>query len=553
MIIDIFLLLIGIGAASALYSGERFSKFLSLLLAFVVAGICLKLYQNWQLGYTDNFTYDWVKSRYYPVKINMFSNAVHYMLMLPFFVVAAVILLFNTFLPAEEKRLRLSGLVCFNLSALTLLICSENAIQLLVSACIIDIFGFYAINDSRVRRKYIFYNLLANMGLFMLFALLWGYIHTIRLERFSLYAARGEHKDLVCILLLLCLFVKSGLFGFHTTQQEWRMLGMNRIMLLSYLSTPIAGIIILSKTAMLLPLSGYSLPLLHIFGIASMGWGLFGALFIDELRRKAIYFNMILYGLIYYLLSQGFSLQEPAFAWLIVSGFLLNGCWLLVFIGASNENNVSAMGGFISGLKLTLGVTLIVTAAYMQALLHLYPAYPVAALGGGIALLIGVTSLLYQIYLGKSHADERVQALLHNPGIVFGGTIAALAAAIIWQNGALSPYLLWTYGLFVILFVTGISRFANKAYRYKFIQKTDLFSTAYHLFIVGPIKVLGRVLWLTVDFLIIERTVINSLHKMLMILINIFQRLHTDSRWAYVFFFLAGGVLAGICWKWGGK
>ena len=89
--------------------------------------------------------------------------------------------------------------------------------------------------------------------------------------------------------------------------------------------------------------------------------------------------------------------------------------------------------------------------------------------------------------------------------------------------------------------------------RYKFIQKTDLFSTAYHLFIVGPIKVLGRVLWLTVDFLIIERTVINSLHKMLMILINIFQRLHTDSRWAYVFFFLAGGVLAGICWKWGGK
>ena len=42
MIIDIFLLLIGIGAASALYSGERFSKFLSLLLGFVVAGLCLK-------------------------------------------------------------------------------------------------------------------------------------------------------------------------------------------------------------------------------------------------------------------------------------------------------------------------------------------------------------------------------------------------------------------------------------------------------------------------------------------------------------------------------
>ena len=86
MIIDIFLLLIGAGVVSGLYCGKRFSALLSFLLAFIVAGTALKLYQSWQLGYSDNFTYDWVHSRYYPVKIHLFSNAAHDALMLPFFI-----------------------------------------------------------------------------------------------------------------------------------------------------------------------------------------------------------------------------------------------------------------------------------------------------------------------------------------------------------------------------------------------------------------------------------------------------------------------------------
>ena len=471
--------------------------------------------------------------------------------MLPFFIVTSVILLFNTFLPSEEKRQRLGCLTCLKLAALTLLICSENAIQLLVSACIIDILGFYIINDSRVRRKYIFYNLLADMGLFMLFALLWGYIHTIKLSDFSLYTGKGEHKDLVCILLLLCLFIKSGLFMFQTPLQKWKRLGMNRIMMLSYLSTPIAGIIILDKTVVLLPLSGYSLPLLYIFGTASVLWGMAGVLLMNELRRNAVYFNMMFYGAVYFLFAQGFRLENPLFSLLLICGFLLNGCWLLVQMGASNENHISSMGGFISGLKLTLCITLLVLIAYGQTLLKLYPEYPVGVALVGTALMIAGSSLLSRIYLGKSCADERVLALLHNPGFVFGGTLATLAVGVIWINKEFSPVLWGIMALFLLLFGTDAFRFVRKAYTVEAIQKTDMFSGFYRIFVVGPVKVLGRVLWLTVDFLIIERTVINSLHRLLMILINIFRRLHTDSYWSYLLFFLLGFVMAIFCWKWG--
>jgi len=546
MIIDIFLLLVCVGAVSALYNGKRFSTVLSLFLTIAAAGITFELYQNWQLGSSDNFTYDWVQSRYYPVKINLFSTAAHYELMFPFFIIATVILLFNVFLRSEEKPLRLGGLVCLNLAALVLLICSENAIQLLVSACIIDIFGFYMINNSGVRRKYIFYNLLADMGLFMLFALIWGYIHTVRLADFSRYAARGEHKDLVCILLLLCLFIKSGLFMFQTPLQEWKMLSMNRIMLLSYLSTPVAGMIILNKTILLLPLSGYSAPLLRFFGAASVIWGLGGILLMDGLRRKAVYFNMMLCGLIYALFACGFRLEGTVFPLLLVCGFLLNAGWLLIYIGASHEDSVAAMGGFIRSLKLTFLAVLTVAAAYGQTLFKLYETCPVEAVSAGSALFLGIAYLLHQIFWGEIRADDRVQALLHNPKFIFGGTVATLSAAVMNVNGEVSSREAAFFGIFLLLVVSGPLRFCARAYDNRFIQTADWFTAFYRSFVVGPIKVLGRVLWLTVDFLIIERTVINSLHKSLLILINLFRRIHTDSLWALLFFLLCGGIIA-VC------
>lgn len=544
MIIKIFLLLIAGGCASALFHGKKLSKFLSLVLAAVSLVLLVNLYQNWQLGFTDKFTYDWVYSQYYPVKINLFSTSAHYALIFPFFIIAVISMLFNSFFPQEEKSLRINGLTSLSLAALILLICSENVIQLLVSACVIDIFGFYMINDSASRRKYIFYNLIADMGLFMLFALIWGYINSIQLTDFGKYAKLGAHKDLVCILLLLCLFIKSGLFMFQTPLMDWKTLEMNRISLLSYLSTPVVGLIILSKTQALLPLSDYSQPLLHFFAAASIAWGVLGILFMDELRQKAIYFNMMLYGLLYGLFAAGFLPSVPLFASLVLCGFLLNVCWLMVAIGSSNETYVSAMGGFLKGLKLTFAITLVVVVAYLQVLLELAITYPYWACFFGGALLIGVSYVMHQIYLGRSHADERVLALLKNPFIVYGSITLGVAVTILYDNRPYSMALAVAFASTLLLVYLSPLRALSRVYDNEYIQSTNWFSDFYRLFLIGPVKILGRVLWLTIDFLIIERTVINSLHKVVMILINVFRNLHADSRWAYPFFLLAGGIMA---------
>ena len=546
MLIEVFLFLVVAGVLPIAIKGKRLSFVYLLLLTISMALMLGYFYQNWQQGTKDNFTYDWVSSPYYPIKIHLFSNFTHYAQIFPFFLISVVMIIFNCFSKIEKRKLEQNGLICLNLGALIMLICGENTIQLLVSACVIDVLGFYIINESAARRKYIFYNLMADMGLFMLFALIWGYTESIRLSDLGKYFEQGEHRDLVCILLLLCLFIKSGLFLFQTPLQNWNFLNMRTIMVLSFLSTPISGYILLFKTLPLLPLSKYSEPLVLFFAYASMVWGGIGAILIDNLRSKLIYLNMILSGLMYALLQAGLTPDTPIFASLILGGFLLSGSLLLVTLGSSNEIYVSSMGGFIANLKLSFMVTLFCMLAYIQVLYTLSQTYnfiPMIALG---LISVSTASIWSHIYFSPSNADERVLAMLKNPLFVYWGIILILALYVLYLEGTpdIASYAILS-GI-LLLAISGIFNKILPIYENEQVQESDRFSDFYHYFVIGPIKVLGRVLWLTIDFLVIERTIIYTSRNTVNLLIGFFQKIHTQAKWAYPFFLILGcGMIYG--------
>lgn len=540
MLIEVFLFLAVAGILPVAIKGKRLSFVYLFLLTVSMALMLYYFYQNWQQGTKDNFTYDWVSSPYYPVRIHLFSNIMHYAQIFPFFLISVIMIIFNCFSKIEKRKLEQNGLICLNLAALMMLICSENTIQLLTSACVIDILGFYIIHESSARRKYIFYNLMSDMGLFMLFALIWGYTESIRLSEFGKYFEQGEHRDLVCILLLLCLFIKSGLFLFQTPLLNWNMLNMRTIMALSYLSTPISGYILLAKTLPLLPLSKYSEPLIMFFAYASIIWGTIGAIIIDNLRSKAIYLNMSVSGLIYALLQTGLTIESPTFSALILSGFLLNCSLLMVALGSSNEVYVSAMGGFISNLKFSFIITLCCTLAFIQTLLTISKTYnwPVIIELGLIS--ISLASIWSHIYFGASKADERVIALLKNPPLIYEGIILLLTMYVLNINGVPNWYAISILSTILLVSVSGILNKISKVYDNNQIQETDLVSDIYRYVIIGPVKVLGRVLWLTIDFLVIERTIIYTLRNTVNLLIELFQKIHTQAKWAYPFFLILG-------------
>ena len=201
------------------------------------------------------------------------------------------------------------------------------------------------------------------------------------------------------------------------------------------------------------------------------------------------------------------------------------------------------MGGFARSLKLTLAVTLLAFLGLFQTL-ALAGGSPYWTLAYAAALALSGSCVLRQIYFGQSRADERVMALLKNPNIVYNGTIFALTAAVAIQNRILPPEAAAAWGIFMVLLAAGPLRFLAGAYEHEFIQTADLFSDFYRVFIIGPVKILGRVLWLTIDFLLIERTIINSLYRLVAVLINVFRRIHADSRIAWPLFVLLGTGLA---------
>ena len=545
MIYEIFLILIALGVVALVPKKQNVMRLSAFLVAGIAGILCYSLYQHWQMGYHDRFIYHWVSSAYYPIDITLFSTPQNYVQLLPFGFIATIVMFFNVFYSLEEKRLSLNAQICLLCSAIILLFCSQNTIQLLTGACAIDIFSFYIINDSRVRRRFIFYNLLADMGLVMLFALIWGYLESNQLTDLVRYKRFGAHKDLLCLVLLVIVFIKMGLFMFHSAVVEWQNLTLNRIMTLLFLSTPLVGFVLLQKLQVLLPLSDYSYPMIKLWAGLSMAWGFSGCIMKDDIRAKGLYFNMMYIGFVLGLFAEGVNPMQQKFLLLLIGEFLLQASFLILLIGASNETLVSSMGNFIRGLKLTFVLSVVVIMVIFHTLNLFWAENHGWTQTYALMFLIGSSHVLRQVYWGNSRADERVLAHLKNANFVYLSIILATSIGVFALYPHLELYSLWALGIFVCLLWIGPLRFTSIAYRNETLQNTDIFAKIYQTLIITPILILGRILWLTIDFLIIERTVIYSLRRVVLLFVQSFQKIHNDYRFSYPLFYILGiGVLS---------
>lgn len=543
MISHIFLYLMALGLGTEIVSLKRFERFFSLVLFTLLAVLALNFYQSWGLGVTDNFTYHWINSPYNRINIDIFSDNYNYALIFPFFVISLFLVLNNAFYVLEPFKFRLNGLVILNLACLILMVCARNYTQLLVGAFAIDVLGFYIAGDMEAKKKYIFYNLIADMGLFMVFAILWGYLGNMEIGKLGDFRKLGAHKDLVAIVLLLSVFAKSGLFMFQNQFSDLSSVSFNRLNIISFCSAPVAGFLILYKAYPLLGISEYTIPLLQLFAGISLVWGFLGILLMDNAKEKAVCLNMMLYALLYGLLS--LDKISPAF-WgsLLILGMMLASCLMLTVIASSNENFISRMGGFIRHIKISFIVTLLVLFACLQFLASVYTeTNRWWILGYASLLIVSEAYILRQIYFGAANADDHVWAKLQNPGFFYWFPLAAVSGVMIAQSGYYAPLLYIFCGAFVLFLLLHPFRKLAVFYENETVQETELLNGFYDVFVIAPIKILGRVLWLTIDFIIIERTIITALSNLTRFLIRVIRGLHGNSWLNYLFFSCLG---AGI-------
>ena len=157
--------------------------------------------------------------------------------------------------------------------------------------------------------------------------------------------------------------------------------------------------------------------------------------------------------------------------------------------------------------------------------------------------------ILYRIYWGKENSGAYVIALLKNMSTPIWAILMLGLGFGLWQCGAETPLLIYgLYGLWLVLSCLGIFRFLEPLDEMEIIQDTDFFKGLYHYVIVAPISLLGRILWLSIDFLIIERSVIGGISEMTSLAIRGLQRIQNTTWLNYLFMLLVGLaiILLGI-------
>lgn len=541
MIANIFLYLIIAGFAAEALAKARFERLWSLLLFIFVAALLLNFYENWQIGYAGSFVYKWIDTSLIHININLASNPGNYMLISPFFLISGLIIFNNTFYSLEVDKLRLNGLITLNLAAVILLVCSENFIQFLTAICMIDVLCLFMINEIYAKRRYVFYNLLADMGLFTLFAIISGQTGSFELSKLAAYDKPAYYPALTIAILLFCVFIKSGMFLFQGGLLKLSNLSFNRLTAISFCTIPATGVLLLIKIFPLLSNVPYSLVVLEMVAVCTLLWAFICTISIDNLKEKSLYFNIMFYALLIGLMSVNLEQSVNFLPLLLVLGYLLNNLWMMIAISASNETYVSSMGGFRHALKISFSLAILLFFAIIQNLMKdLNPDNMWWIYGFLATLLIGAAQVLRQIFLGHSHADERVWAFLKNSSVLYVLPALLVISLIIWHENFYSYPILYIFGGFILFLLVGPLRFFDRLYRYQTIQEADWFNDIYETLLVAPVKILGRILWLTIDFLIIERTIIASLTAATGLLISISQKIHTGSKLSYLLFTLSG-------------
>lgn len=535
MVANTFWALLGLGCLTGAIPAIRYKKAVAFLVWLAAGVLFFGFIRHMLLGGEGGFSFRWLEYQSLHVDISLSSSAAAYAQIFPVFLLSWIALLVAVFNADEADKTRFMGMVLLNLCAFFLLICSDNLIQLLISSCLITTIGFYIINDTEARRKYVFYNLLVDMFLFTVFAVIYGSLGNLGLEQLEKFEEMGAHRDLVAFLLVSGVFLKSGLFLFHNQLLDLSSLHFNRMIYMLNASTPLAGLIILAKTQVLLSASGYAAPLIQILSVLTLVWAALNAMVMDNIKERAVYYTMMFYAYIYILISLNHLELYTQLPLLVICAYLLNLNICLIYQASSYELYASKMGGFISGMRFTFVLSLFAVFVILQTVLgHCTETIYHCGTVFAVFMLIALAHLYHQVYFGEKKADERVMALLRNPAWYLLIPAIIIAAALVWLNHYWPARIFYVYAGFLLLIVVYPFRKLENLAELEALQEEDYFEKLYNAVIITPIKILGRILWLLVDFILIERTIISSLNQGTALLIRAAGWINSPSAWRWL-------------------
>jgi len=563
MIADTALFLVVLGIISSFKIGVKADKFLSVFSFLVFTAFAFFFFQQQSLFKNTDFSFVWSSLPSGDIYVNIISNQENFLLLFPFFLLTLSEVCKNAVFRYEERRCVYNGLLFFNLLALLMMISSNNFVQLLSGVFVVDILAFLIVKDIDNSKSYVVLNLLADMLLFTVLAVANSQISSLSLQEIERYRHLGKHLDFVSLGTLIAIFIKLGFFPFHGGMLQLRHIRFHRLQGILFLASPATAVILLLKFNVLWHFSAYFSIMIFVCCLVSGIWGFFRFLLADEIKAKMVYLQMLFWSLFVEILHSNEFIWQEQQSGILLSAYLLMNLFYYFYHCANRLTLVSALREYPYKNKLpavAAGVGIIAVSAVMSFMLlppemlknlpqnlKMRPdEYFVAVFS--LLLFLSVSILLHQLCnpFRKQAVSKKIFRKI-NTMFLFLSVVIFLVVMHL-ANINRQDFIIYA-GVFLFLSFLPVPTFILQSGRRKKLQKFDIPDNFYQVFFIDPLRACGRVLWLLVDWLFVEKFIVGTLQAFLLTAVRLFRNIHYNWRLGSSFLMLLLIVLLWLAYS----
>lgn len=431
MVLQLFIGLLAIAAASLLITQGRRRRIWSVL---ILAGLCVVSYyllDNLSQSANGGFIYQWLPYKELKADFNISSSQNMRQMFLPLICLLAAVVYLNTVSASEEHSLHFNTLMLFNFISLILQASSHDFLQLMFAGAMLSVISFY-MPDLAVSKKRLFvFNFLAEMAVFMAFAIVYGKTHSISLSVLPKYAHNGWHKDLVAGLLMFAIGCKCGLFLLNGHYLSFKDIIFNRTVAIMSLSVPLSGLVLTAKVYPLLHASKVAETLFPVWLGISVAAAVAGALCNNHLKSKAIALSLGVYAALLLWIYGDKAALYNVIPFVLVFNFLILYIFVLAFNAASEETSVWRLGGFWKLTKVNFVLSLLTVASVSAGAAAWSDS---EEFYWALGYLVITVVILRMVYWGKTRALEKVASFAKDAGAFYIVPLAVVCLCFVWQT-----------------------------------------------------------------------------------------------------------------------
>ena len=533
------LLLFFIGIFSSIKVGVKVDKALSFLtfasLFLVFAGFCDAM----SSPVSHTFSFVWNANPESTMKFDIISNHYNYWLIFPCFILTMLSSLNGLFFRYEERRSAYISVLIFNLIALIILITSNNFVQLLSALFVVDILSVFMIKNVDAYRRYMLLNILADIVLFTVLAVINCRVASLDIRQIVLYRNIGMHQDFVALAGLTAVFAKFGFFLFQIGVMDLKKIRFHRMMNVLFLSSPLASMILLLKFNALWRTSAYFTAYLDLVCILTLVWGFLGSICADNFKAKVIYWQMSFWALFVELLRFHGFIWFSGFTFLFLEMYVICMWLYLLYYFGRRRVSMRQIKSMPLINKKEIAYILLMIIATIAALantltilynnMNRYYIWTFAAL-----FMLSLSAVLNQLLLRR---NTKIISNVNEMPVkypVFAELM--LLCAFLLQDWHYAEPSVWASAV-VFALLCAFNPIAKMEFVYGIdtLQNKDIFGRIYHI-LIKSLRLCGRFFWLLIDRIFVEKFVLALLISAINNSLRFFRRLHKSR--------LGGGFVA---------